>query len=482
MNNQDYILLDLFSGTGGFSLGFKKAGFKFNHHYFSEIEKHAIANYKYNFKKAKYVGSVKDVSGTELRKRHPKSKFIITFGSPCQDFSLAGKRKGMDGERSSLILEAIRLISEIKPSFFIWENVKGTFSSNNGADFWAILNAFTNIGGYRLEWQLLNTKWFLPQNRERIYLVGHLATANRSFKQIFPITKDGKSFNASKTGTKSKTKPASSITTREGGRKEDTFIIVDKKKKKNQTYAATLTGGGNSGGNHSDMDLIQIKSATKKGFEVATKEDSINFSNPNSETRRGRVGKGVAQTLETSCNQGVIVRGGTQKNAGELKNCSTALTEAMGKGGGHIPIIRPVLTPNRKEKRQNGRRFKEDGEPAFTLNCQDQQGVLIQKKETVGNPQGTRVYETDGISSTINSGGGGQGGQTGLYEIGQNQIRRLTEIECERLQGFPDDWTKYGDYDGIIKVIATTNRLILCGNAVTVDVVEEIAKRLKTIE
>src|SRR5690606_20409723 len=121
----------------------------------SEIDKHAIANYTYNFKNAEYVGSVTDVRGRR------NQADIITFGSPCQDFSVAGKRRGMDGERSSLIKEAIRLVTEIRPSVFIWENVKGTFSSNNGADFWAILQAFTNIGGYRLEWQLLNTNWFL---------------------------------------------------------------------------------------------------------------------------------------------------------------------------------------------------------------------------------------------------------------------------------------------------------------------------------
>ena len=169
--------LDLFSGCGGFAKGIQEAGHKITKHYFSEVDKHAIANYKYNFNNATYTGPIQTISRINAD--------IITFGSPCQDFSLAGKRKGMDGSRSSLILEAIRIIGESRPSVFIWENVKGTFSSNNGADFWAILAAFANIGGYRLEWQLLNTSWFLPQNRERIYLVGHLA--GRSEPGVFPI-------------------------------------------------------------------------------------------------------------------------------------------------------------------------------------------------------------------------------------------------------------------------------------------------------
>ena len=173
--------LDLFSGIGGFHLGFERAGYKVTS-FFSEIDKHAIAVYKHQFPKSTYVGSVTNVRGSDL----PRID-LITFGSPCQDFSLAGKRKGMGGERSSLILEAIRLIGECRPRVFIWENVKGTFSSNNGEDFSAILQAFANIGGYRLEWQLLNTSWFLPQNRERIYLVGYSTTTKRNWRGVFPI-------------------------------------------------------------------------------------------------------------------------------------------------------------------------------------------------------------------------------------------------------------------------------------------------------
>jgi site-specific DNA-cytosine methylase len=136
-------LLDLFSGIGGFHLGLERAGFKVKS-YSSEIDKYANQVYKHNFKNSTYVGSVTDVRGSELPRIN-----AITFGSPCQDFSIAGNRKGMGGERSSLILEAIRLIKECRPDFFIWENVKGTFSSNNRQDFAAILQAFANIGGYR---------------------------------------------------------------------------------------------------------------------------------------------------------------------------------------------------------------------------------------------------------------------------------------------------------------------------------------------
>ena len=275
-------IIDLFSGIGGFSLGFQRAGYQFTEHYFSEIDKHAIANYKNNFPNAKYIGDITTLHGGDFT-----GIDIITFGSPCQDFSLAGKREGLKGAKSSLIQYAIALIADIRPSVFVWENVKGAFSSNAGADFWAILQALANIGGYTIEWQLLNTSWVLPQNRERIYLVGH--SGGRSIPGVFPIRE----------------------------------VTKDSCKKTRNIYDYSRT----------------------------------------------------------------ILRG--------YKNSSST-------------------------------------------------GSFIKTKD--------------------------------------NKIRYLTEIECERLQGFPDNFTQYGDYNGIIKPIAKTQRYKLIGNAVTVDIVELIAKRLKFIE
>ena len=370
--------LDLFSGIGGFHLGFERAGYKVNS-YFSEIDKHAVAVYKQQFKESKYVGSVTNVRGADL----PKID-LITFGSPCQDFSLAGKRQGMGGERSSLILEAIRLISECRPRVFVWENVKGTFSSNDGEDFAAILQAFANIGGYRLEWQLLNTSWFhrTPQNRERIYLVGYSATPGGDWRGVFPIgTTSGK---------------------------------LDKRASK---IAATLQHPGNSGGNYRGMNMvaesceIKVNSATSKGYEVARQGDSINFAQPNSETRRGRVGKGKAQTLETSCNQA-------------------------------------VMTPK----------------------------IVGYTRDTEGKVVDRHLKDTAGTIHTAT----GSGGNTDQF-VQDYRIRRLTPIECERLQGFPDNHTSLGDYDGEVKPVSNTQRYKQCGNAVTVDVVKAVAERLKPI-
>lgn len=345
-------LIELFSGVGGFAKALIDAGFTIDNHYFSEIDKHAIANYKYNFKNSKYVGSVTDFYPTGITGTN-----IITFGSPCQDLSLAGKRQGLNGKRSVLILEAIRIIQQTKPSVFIWENVKGAFSSNNSKDFWAIIQAFANIGGYRLEWQLLNSSWFLPQNRERLYLVGHLDGS--SFPSVFPFSENDTIFNKSYSINKgqSQTQNCTTITNKFGNIADDTFIEVPR-------IAGCLTGGGHSGGLHSDMTVVKVKN-------------------------------------------------------------------------------------------------------------------INQNKEFGNQPhQQNRVYDTNGIMACLSSSRTDDKAKIKVSSQQESDIRRLTEIECERLQGFPDNWTQFGDYDGIIKPIAKTQRYKLLGNAVTVSVVKAIAQRL----
>jgi len=175
------IHIDLFSGIGGFSLGLKEGGFTITKTYFSEIDKHAISVYRRNFPDAEYLGGVESISGSRFKGR----KTIITFGFPCQDLSIAGKRKGFDGSRSSLFFEAIRIIEEVRPDIFVFENVKGFYSSNDGKDFQIALQTIADIGLYECEWQLLNTAWFLPQNRERIYFVGHIR--GRGGQKVFPV-------------------------------------------------------------------------------------------------------------------------------------------------------------------------------------------------------------------------------------------------------------------------------------------------------
>ncbi len=368
--------LDLFSGIGGFHLGFERAGYEVTS-WFSEVDKHAIAVYQNQFKDATYVGSVRDVRGADL----PRID-LVTFGSPCQDFSQAGNRRGLEGDRSGLISEAIRLIGECRPRVFIWENVKGTFSSNDGADFAAILQAFVDLGGYRCEWQLLNTAWFLPQNRERVYLIGYSTEARGDWGGVFPISEESRK----------------------------TYEL-----QRQQAYTNTILrvyGNDAQGSYVGERELpaqkIKIKSAKECGYEEAGAGDSINLTAINSTTRRGRVGKQKAQTLDTLCEQAVV-------------------------------------------------------EPKIIGYTRDAQGKVTDR----------HLKDYAGTIHTAS----GQGGNTDQF-VQDYRIRRFTPIECERLQGFPDNHTEYGSYEGEVKRMSNTQRYKQCGNAVTVDVVEEIARRL----
>ena len=381
------MMLDLFSGIGGFHKGFEQAGYTFDWVGFSEIDKYANAVYKHRFPKSEELG---DITIIQPERDLPDYIDILCGGFPCQAFSVAGKRKGFDDTRGTLFFEIARLLRHYRETespidYFVLENVKGLLSHDNGRTFATIYRVLSDLG-YTVEFELLNTRnYSRPQNRERIYLVGYIG--DRSGSKVFPIG--------------------------------ETSSLTDNR---NTEVANTLQHPGHSGGNYRGMKMVselnqigtigkdseattglyKIPEATKKGYAEAEEGDSINLSVPNSKTRRGRLGKGEAQTLDTGMQQ---------------------------------YTIQPVLTPNRAEKRQNGRRFKEDGE---TLTGQDQHGVMVER----------------------------------------SQIRRLTPKETCRLQGFPDDWNEYGEFDGKVKPMSDTQRYKQCGNAVTVNVVQAVAERI----
>jgi DNA (cytosine-5)-methyltransferase 1 len=174
------VYLDLFSGLGSFAKGLLAAGFVFKKHYFSEIDPHCIASYRHNFKNAEYVGDIQNFKTQKIDRPD-----IVTFGSPCQDLSLAGKREGLKGRKSNLFFKAVEIIKRYRPRVFVFENVAGLFSSNQGKDFEVVLQTIAELGLYECQWQLINTTWFLPQNRERIYLVGCLRDEPR--RAVFPL-------------------------------------------------------------------------------------------------------------------------------------------------------------------------------------------------------------------------------------------------------------------------------------------------------
>ncbi|WKB49214.1 DNA (cytosine-5-)-methyltransferase [Lactococcus lactis subsp. lactis] len=277
--------LDLFAGIGGFRLGLEQAGHECVG--FCEIDKFARHSYKsiHNTEGEREYHDITTVSNEEWRTLRGTVE-LICGGFPCQAFSIAGKRKGfLDETRGTLFFEIARAAEQIKPRTLFLENVRGLLSHDKGRTFRTIISTLDELG-YDAEWQILNSKNFgVPQNRERVFIIGHLR--GERGREVFPITRENSG--------------AIDVVNKESGMPRET----------NRVYSPeglsptlnTMQGGGRE-----PKIAIKIKEATKQGYAIAEQGDSINFSLPNSKTRRGRVSKKVAQTLDTSCNQAVIVQ------------------------------------------------------------------------------------------------------------------------------------------------------------------------------
>lgn len=179
--------IDLFSGIGGFRLGMEMAGHKCLGH--CEIDKFANISYIAMHKPKEGEWYESDI--TRVRASDIPRADVWCFGFPCQDISVAGKQKGFSGNRSSLFFTVTRLIRGIKeedrPKYLFIENVKNLLSINRGYDFLKVLIELDRIG-YDAEWQLFNSKDYgIPQNRERVFIIGHIR--GRSRREIFPITR-----------------------------------------------------------------------------------------------------------------------------------------------------------------------------------------------------------------------------------------------------------------------------------------------------
>lgn len=352
--------IELFCGIGGFRLGLEKANSKDSSNSESRTPQHRECAFRcvWSNDNDKYACQIyrkqfREVCEQDIRTVDPSTipeHDLLTAGFPCQSFSIAGKRGGFEDTRGTLFFEICRIARAKRTKYLLLENVKGLLSHDNGDTFQTILRTLDELG-YDCQWQVLNSKDFdVPQNRERVFIIGHLRGQPRP--QIFPI--------------------------REPNQESE------------------------------QMD-----------------------------ERNGQVSPAI---------QARDWRG----QGKQLDNLMIFRYGVMG---------------------ENNKRWLEDGKE-FSRNF----------------PQGQRVYSDKGISAQLNAQAGGWGAKTGLYEIGcqrQNQgeniglvlgskhesipqIRRLTPLECERLQGFPDNWTGG---------ISDTQRYKCLGNAVTVNVIEVIGRQ-----
>jgi len=349
--------LDLFAGIGGFRLGMESAGHECIG--FCEIDKFARASYKaiHDTKGEIELHDITAVSDEFIRGIGPVD--IICGGFPCQAFSIAGNRRGFEDTRGTLFFEIARFASILRPKYLFLENVKGLLNHNGGDTFETILGALDELG-YNMEWQIINSKDFgVPQNRERVFIIGH--SRNRCTKRVFPLSGENQStsnqsvvkignVNPSGNGMNGEVYQADglapTLTTNKGeGQKIAIPVLTPDRTDKRQNgrrfksdgeLMFTLTAQDKHGiliagklpGNHDQNSRvydtqglaptlstmqgggqepkIKVREATAQGFAEAEIGDSVNLAHPNSKTRRGRVGKQIANTLLTGESQGVV--------------------------------------------------------------------------------------------------------------------------------------------------------------------------------
>ena len=270
-----------FSGVGAFNQALMRLGVQFEEVFACDMDKYARDTFIHNYGEPKYYPT--NVYDREIPS---ESLDIYMTSPPCQAFSLAGKRLGKEDKRGILFFNSHEFIQVNKPRFFIFENVKGLLSDDGGRTFqeWVNMLGGKSVNGvpvlfpyddsvpYHLYWQVLNAKHHgVPQNRERVFLIGIRDDVDNRFQ--FPREEH--------------------LTKRLKDVLED--AVDDKYFLNYETI------------NEIFVDNLKVKSATSKGYEEANDGDSINFKNINSETRRGRVGKGVAQTIESNnMSQGIV--------------------------------------------------------------------------------------------------------------------------------------------------------------------------------
>ena len=320
--------LDLFAGIGGFRLGMESAGHECVG--FCEIDKFARASYQaiHDTKGELELHDITTVSDEFIRGIGRVD--IICGGFPCQAFSIAGNRRGFEDTRGTLFFEIARFASILRPKYLFLENVKGLLNHENGITFETIISTLDELG-YNVEWQVLNSKDFgVPQNRERVFIIGHLR--GERTRNVFPISGESeqsdhqppkieiigntKNLNGTRKGTRSVVYGSGGVV--------GTLTATDYKEPKqvaikqfgilqpnfNQCGVVYETDGiaptirAYQGGGLEPK--IRVNEATSQGYAEAQIGDSVNLSHPNSKTRRGRVGKQIANTLLTGESQGVI--------------------------------------------------------------------------------------------------------------------------------------------------------------------------------
>ena len=407
-------ILELFAGIGACSKALERLEIEHEIVDAVEIDKYAIASFNAihgtNFEPQDITKWDKDIEVD-----------LIMQGSPCQDFSVAGKGAGGDkdsGTRSSLMYETIRIVEKLKPKYVIWENVKNILSKKHRHNFDNYLEKMEELG-YSNYYQVLNAKDYgIPQNRERVFTISikekqfgnTIRTPHFKFPPKQELKLKLKDMLEDKVDEKYylSDKAVNGLINQMNKSHKPKFI--DTNVQPNENFP-TLTSGYAKQGHYETY--LKINNATKQGYSEAFEGDSINLSYPNSKTRRGRVGEQVSQTLQCNDNMGVVLKS-------KCKRLKSLVEKTQFEEGKVLNMGLYNQTTNEN----------------------------LSQCLTEPHHNSQRLF--DGL-----------------------RIRKLTPKECWRLMGFDDE-----DFEKAEKVNSNTQLYKQAGNSIVVNVLEAILKNL----
>jgi len=463
---------------------------------FSEIDPFPCAVLQHHYPNVPNLGDITKIDWTP----YVDTIDVVWGGSPCQSFSLAGDRSGLKGA-SGLMFEFIRAVRELRPRWFVWENVPGALSSENGNAFRQLLQSMDE-GGYGLAWRVLDAQFFgVAQRRERVFLVGSLGTM-RCAEVLFE--REGMPWNPAPSRDKRQALAGESAS-RSGepdsgpgggdGAADDGGCLTTGENQSRRVYSSdgvfpTLSARSNSGQNQQSIYLCDTANTGSNGFGIK-RDDVMNTLDTSASTavafaqnQRNEVRlldvPGALAANPGMKQQSYVALDFHQQDArmrvSKQPDLSGTITAHADTGGNNVPMVmcRADTQANAPEE--------PDMAPTLSAHASHDAPYIYRKAQTLqirsgkdGGGKGALVQ--DDLSATL----GTHNLQT-LFDMadGSMTVRRLTPTECERLQGFPDGWTDI-PYKGKPHP-SDTVRYKALGNSMAVPVMRRIGERIITFD
>jgi len=510
-------VLSLFSGVGGFDMGLENAGMKTV--FQCEWDKHANSILYKHWPDVPKWDDVSTLTGKHILAHAPVID-VVAWGSPCQDLSVAGKRAGLEGGRSGLFHEGIRIIKELQeetngqyPRISIWENVVGALNSNRGADFGVILNEMAEAGAVAIEWSVLDAQYFgIPQRRRRVFVIAIFdpVLANRCPSPLLPVAESLPGHLA-----KSKPKRKSAATTLTESTGADGGIVnaigaslyhkqtvVNQDVNSGHLVVGALAARDYKGvGNQYVAENKLVTEPFVKSSRAQTSEDletwipgEVNPTLNSFDVGDTRATTTIVETTQMENRPVKVPMLAFDTQFGSNANVTEDVAPTL-KASQQSPSVAYAIQGNvigrQDQNGPAGKGHTEEGDPMFTLTSTDIHAVAYDEYNDTtnevhhalraGTKQSTGVLLGSEVAATLRSGGdGGVPSSRGEHLVAEPTmaVRRLTPLECERLMGWPDDHTRH-KADGTEQ--ADTHRYKQCGNGVASPVAQWIAKHILNI-